>query len=178
MHQIMREDYKIVQKQTLCPSFQGWLAGTFDNPWDKNNDTAQLTYMWMVGWGSRPASPIGNVQIGNIDTGWLKGTYPSYTAGFRPAMWLKRGISLPPNQHPMMFDVNYVNRPQVDMPNTANHLLPNGLPEGANTLFADGHVEYLMVRIGESWELMNVNHYWSPSFAKPAAASLMTTFDN
>ncbi len=177
-HQVMREDYKIAQKQTICPSFQGWNVGAYDNQWNENDNVAQLTYTWMMGNGNRGVS-TSHLKISNVDTGWISSTFPNAASGFYPAQWLKRGISLQPSRHPLMFDVNYLNRPQGSMPNTANHLGANGLPEGANYLFIDGHAEFFRVQIGESWELMNTNHFWSPNFEKPAAAAnIMTTYNN
>jgi prepilin-type N-terminal cleavage/methylation domain-containing protein len=181
VHEVLVTDYRATNRLALCPSANPWKVGQLDSPIERVNVaqvTAQLQYYWIMGWGGRPPS-TGNAQLGPFDSGWLSGTFPGQADGYRPALWLQRNITRMPSEHPIMFDVAYMTLPSnSNMPDTGNHRLAGNIPEGANHLFADSHVDFIQARIGESWELLNARHYWSPNFqkVKPAGSATMLAY--
>lgn len=175
---VLRDDYNVPESMIKCPSFIGWSAGQYTaSKWNTNNigGTAALTYWWVMGDGGRGVS-TAHITVNGKDLGWQKSAFPEWASGFYPLPSLLKGMQLKADEHFLMFDVAYYTPYYTTSPDTANHRRNDGRPDGANTLFADGHVEYLPVKIGESWEVINGWHYWSPRMGKPAAANTMLNY--
>jgi prepilin-type N-terminal cleavage/methylation domain-containing protein len=182
-NQTLRDDYHVAEKITICPA-----AGKYPNTvarWNAASPATgggRMTYFYFAGWGSQTASGT-MIKIGNIDTGWSSGQFPSLAYGFGPFYTsLRTNIakSVPHSQQYFMGDLaDDGPATSGDVPTMPNHGLPPGSaePEGTNILFGDTHAEWHVLKRGVSWAFRTSasfpNAYWTPTFAAPPGASLM-----
>jgi prepilin-type N-terminal cleavage/methylation domain-containing protein/prepilin-type processing-associated H-X9-DG protein len=176
VHAVLRDSYNMTEPTTICPAAAPWAFTSFR--WGVNGGVGRLTYFYMTGHGGRPASPIGNVQWGGRDMGWLKGSYPEWPTGHHPVWTLTKTLPRHPSDTLLMMDTTYIVQPHNQEPTRANHIA-SPYPAGGNALFADGHVEWHSWVQGKSWMYLgnagnpNESLYWTPRSAMPAGAAVL-----
>ncbi len=184
-HKAVRDDFRVSKSMIQCPD-QKYAAS---NDWTSNGQFGHTDYLYLAGFGNdEVASTSGHnwVSPGNNDIakyGWKYSAYPGYQAGYFPILSVMRpghrpGGRLPPSLQFMVMDTswhNYTGAGNYNPPR-ANHLNRNlaAVPRGENVLFADGHVEWHVFKIGESWDLHGSEVWWTPKGDRPAGTALTT----
>ncbi len=186
VHIILRDQYNIPKKLTICPS--GVPPRDTNRQWDDNNTPGGLGYLYMAGHGNRSSFPAS--------FGWDPSGFPERASGYFPMIsYIKTSphsfAKLSPDRLPVMKDNSYwVNvalyasgyNPPTGQPHQYLSPLPShqGVKaysaEGGNVLFGDGRVEWHNQMPGASW-LYSHNGgnagYWLPRDTVPTTASFL-----
>lgn len=186
VHIILRDQYNIPKKLTICPS--GYPPRDTNRQWDDNNTPGGLGYLYMAGHGNRSSFPT--------TFGWDATAFDQRTLGYFPLLsFIKTSphpyTKLPPGRLPVMKDNSYWVNPALyhsayNPPTGQPHQFLSPLPshqgvvpynaEGGNVLFGDGRVEWHNQKPGESW-LYSKNGgnagYWLPTDGPPPTASYL-----
>lgn len=183
-HIILRDNYKIPEKLTLCPSAAAW-TGTLGS-WKSNGQGGRLHYYYFGGNGNYPACT--NPPCNQVD-GWWYAHFAARNDGYFPVVSIHNvsgntslvNPRLPPHRQFLLFDALY--RPEFvpfsvsTSPVRSNHLRPNGQGAGGNVVFVDGHVEWQSVVPGRTWNLVNgaistYQMYWTPGDPRPSGVAV------
>ncbi len=186
VHIILRNEYNIPKKLTICPS--GYPPRDVNRQWDDNNTPAGLGYYYLAGHGNRSTFPAS--------FGWDPSGFPLRSLGYFPLLSLVKDsphafVKLPVSRLPLMKDNSYwVNTSLYasgyNPPSGQPHQFLSPLPshegarpysaEGGNVLFGDARVEWHNQQPGVSWAYCHAAGnagYWLPSDPAPSGASLL-----
>ncbi|MCC6271441.1 MAG: prepilin-type N-terminal cleavage/methylation domain-containing protein [Microbacteriaceae bacterium] len=172
-HAYIRTHFDMTEASVLCPSTPGW--SNANSRWSRDTGAGRMSYIYAAGFGGRPPSPIGNVQWGNTDMGWLKGSFPSLSKNHGPMLTTLKTVADRPIHARafVMSDTSYYDpSPHNELPVGANHK-EAGRPAGTNVLLADAHVEWHTLTPGLSWSFLSNGTYWTPTFGPPTGADFM-----
>jgi type II secretory pathway pseudopilin PulG len=192
VHQILRDEYNVPKKLTICPS--GYPIRDNNRQWDDNEALGGVGYQYHAGHG---------FTTSNASTfGWAPAAYPLRTLGYFPMLsYIRRSPhgfpQLPPGELTVMRDNTYWVNPALYASaynpalgtNTgpSPHQFLSPLPshqgpraysaEGGNALYGDGRVEWQNMTPGESWLYTNAggnSGYLNPRGGPPPVVPPLT----
>lgn len=182
VHQKLRDEYGLTKDLIICPD--GGEPNSPTRQWEDDGTEGLMGYIHIAGKGS---------QTGIYETDWLGWKsalhFPSMMAGYFPIRstlknWpINTSYELDENRLPLSEQFLHKDvahqllspEPYKFLPAVASHPGADGRARGGNTSFADGHVTWHPVNVGQAWELVSVSGesgYWYPS-DPPAGALLL-----
>jgi prepilin-type N-terminal cleavage/methylation domain-containing protein/prepilin-type processing-associated H-X9-DG protein len=179
----VRDHYGFSIKSTICPGagpYKG-TSGRWDSP--AAGLGGRMTYFYLGGWGGLDPDP-SNFKFGSIDSGWASSPFRSASQGHGPLVTtLKMGHRLMPtlSNHFLAADLAMYGPTVASyIPLNPNHgtLRDPSDPDGANSLFGDGHVAWHRLSSGVGWVYWSNTGSsanviaWNPPYI-PAGATLM-----
>ena len=171
-HIVFRDQYGVTADLILCPDgvrpYYSLSVGALE--WTDNSSAGLMGYLYLAGMGE---------QTGVYEEkwlGWKTSHFPSLSDGYFPVRSLTTPFfvgspiaenRLVPSDQFIMKDMSHQDVTTVThkyLPREPSHPgAVEGRAEGSHTSFADGHVDWHMIRTGEAWSLTyNSYAYWYP----------------